>query len=461
MMLLMDFVHRPYIPGETISAIITAPGNAAIAAIRISGDKALEVADTIFSGNVLTFTSHTAHYGTICDTNNQPLDHVLLLVMKNPKSFTGEDTVEIFCHGGSIITRKIYERTLEAGARAAGPGEFSLKAVKNGKIDLSQAEAIQELICAQNELALSAAEKQLEGKLSLKIKEFQAELTEIAAILEAWVDFPEEGLEFASFEEIITRLKNISKRMQELNNTFYEGRIVSKGLSLCLIGTPNVGKSSLMNALLNSDRAIVTPTAGTTRDTLEESVLLNNLHFRLIDTAGIRSTEEEIEKEGIFRSKQAQKEADLTLLLLDASSELKKEDLQLISYVDPDKTLLVWNKIDLGTIQHNVDLPHQVHISAKQITGLQDLQNAIEKLVWRQKTPQKQELVITEQRHRQALSKAIEFTDEVLLGLQNGVSAEFVAADIRSALTELGSIIGTNVGEDILSSIFSKFCVGK
>ncbi len=457
----MDFVHRPYIPGDTISAIITAPGNAAVAAIRISGDKALEIADQIFSGSVLKYTSHTAHYGYITDQDGHLIDHVLILVMHNPKSFTGEDTVEIYCHGGSLITRQVYERTLEAGARAAGPGEFSLKAYKNGKIDLSQAEAIQELISAQNELALKSAEKQLEGKLSKKIRSFQEELTDVAAILEAWVDFPEEGLEFASFEEIASILKRVIQEMQNLSNTYHEGKIISQGLSLCLVGTPNVGKSSLMNVLLNQDRAIVTPIAGTTRDLIEESVLLGNLHFRLIDTAGIRSTPELIEKEGISRSKKAQAEADLTLLVLDASREIEEEDLSLIGSVDPEKTILIWNKIDLGSPEQTLDFANQVQVSAKEKTGLQDLTTIIESLVWRQKSPQKQEILVTEQRHKQALTNAIQACKAVLSGLEDKLSPEFVASDIRQSLNELGTILGTNVGEDILSSIFAKFCVGK
>jgi len=457
----MDFVHRPYIPGETISAIITAPGNAAVAAIRISGDKALSIADSIFSGSIQKYRSHTAHYGYILDKNESPIDHVLVLVMHNPKSFTGEDTVEIFCHGGSLITRQVYERTLEAGARAAGPGEFSLKAFKNGKLDLSQAEAIQELICAQNELALKTAENQLEGKLSQKIQSFQKDLTEIAAILEAWVDFPEEGLEFASFEEIADNLQRIIREMQALEHTYYEGKIIKDGLSLCLIGPPNVGKSSLMNALLKQNRAIVTPIAGTTRDLIEESMTLGNLHFRLIDTAGIRKTDEIIEQEGILRSKKAHQEADLTLLVLDASRELLEEDLHLIESLPKEKCILIWNKIDLQVVEQEVDFPHQVKISAKENLGLNSLQQKIEACIWKQKTPEKQEVLLTKHRHKQALTQTISACKAVLHGLQSDLSPEFIASDIRQALNELGTILGTNVTEDILSSIFAKFCVGK
>lgn len=457
----MDFVHRPYIPGETISAIITAPGNAAVAAIRISGDDALAIADKIFSGPVGAYKSHTAHYGYILDSEGKSLDHVLVLVMKNPQSFTGEDTVEIFCHGGSIITRKIYERTLEAGARAAGPGEFSLKAYKNGKVDLSQAEAIQSLIAAQNDLAMQAAEKQLDGVLSKKIAQFQLELTEIAAILEAWVDFPEEGLEFTSFEDMTSQLSTIIQNMQKLASTYHEGKILKEGLSLCLLGTPNVGKSSLMNAFLKQDRAIVTPIAGTTRDLIEESVLFKNMHFRLIDTAGIRTTSKSIEKEGIARTKKAQTEADLTLLVLDASREVEEEDLLLLSSVDPKKTVIVWNKIDLRLPTHNLDFPHQVQVSAMNQLGMEKLQAEIEALVWKQTSHQKNEIIVTHQRHKQALDQSIQYVKAVLDGLKQDLSPEFVAADIRSSLKELGTILGTNVSEDILSSIFSKFCVGK
>lgn len=442
---------------DPIAAIATPAGEGAIAIIRLSGKGALEIAESIFSRPISHLPSHTAHYGRILSKDGSTLDSVLLLIMKAPRSYTGEDSIEISCHGGSLIAKKVLARVIEAGARCAQPGEFSLRAFLNGKIDLAQAEAVQTLIAAKNELALSQAEKQLEGALSSSIRTFQKELTDIAAILEAWVDFPEEGLEFASMEEILATLTSICQKMEKLQATFHDGKMLHQGLRLCLLGAPNVGKSSLMNALLGKDRAIVTPIAGTTRDLLEEDLRLGSLHFKLIDTAGIRSTEEIVEQEGIRRSKQAHLEADVTLLLLDASRPLEQQDQLLLHTIDLQKSLIVWNKIDLGKPQH----PEGIPISAKEKLGLDLLKAAIEQLIWKKGPPSKEEVILSEMRHHQALTEAIVACRTVIQGLQSGISAEFTASDMRQALYSLGQIIGTNVTEDILSAIFSKFCLGK
>jgi tRNA modification GTPase len=454
----MHFVHKTYQPGETIAALATPAGEGAIAVIRISGLKTFPIAQEIFSGPVASYKTHTAHYGKILSRSGEMIDAVLLLVMKGPRSYTGEDTVEISCHGGSLVTRRVLERIFEAGARPAQPGEFSLRAFLNGKLDLSQAEAVQQLIASKSEIALENAGRQLSGDLSKKIGGFQKELTDVAAILEAWVDFPEEGLEFAAFDELIVRLRNIQTKMNHLAGTFHEGKMLHEGLSLCLLGTPNVGKSSLMNALLGKERAIVTEIAGTTRDILEEDLRLSGLHFRLIDTAGVRETTEVVEREGIRRTKQAMLEADLILLLLDASRPLEKEDLDLLHAAPHEKTIVVWNKTDLGAPQQNID---GVPISAKNGWGLDQLRAAIDRLIWRSGPPSKDEVAITKLRHKQALDGAIASLQLVIEGLEARVSAEFVASDIRNALNELGTILGTNVTEDILSSIFSQFCLGK
>ncbi len=439
---------------DTIAAIATAPGEGAIAIIRISGPEAFEVGERIFSRPIKDFKTHTAHYGNIVKADGALIDTVLLLVMKGPNSYTGEDSVEISCHGGQLVTRRVLERIFEAGARAAKPGEFSLRAYLNGKIDLTQAEAVQELIAAKSELALENAERQLQGALSERIATFQKELTDIAAILEAWVDFPEEGLEFAAMEDIVQTLDAICRRMEHLQATFHDGKALHEGHSLCLLGAPNVGKSSLMNALLGKDRAIVTEIAGTTRDVLEEDLRLGQLHFKLIDTAGIRDTDEIVEKEGIRRSQMAMKEADVILLLLDASRPL---DIELLDRVPRDKTVIVWNKTDLARPPR----ADGIAISALKKTGLEDLKAAIERLIWKKGAPSKEEVLITKMRHYQALANAIGSCQAVIDGLTKGISAEFVASDMRSALNELGAIIGTNVTEDILSAIFSKFCLGK
>jgi tRNA modification GTPase len=446
---------------NTIAALATAPGAGAIAVIRISGPETFFIAEKIFSGPIHSYKTHTAHYGQILTTTGHTLDSVLLLKMQGPKSYTGEDTIEISCHGGPLIVRQLLERIFEAGAKPAQPGEFSLQAFLNGKIDLAQAEAIQELIAAKSELSVQNAGKQLSGDLSKKIGTFQKQLTEIAAICEAWVDFPEEGLEFAAFDELTERLKAIQTNMITLANTFHEGKKIHEGLSLCLLGSPNVGKSSLMNALLGFDRAIVTHIAGTTRDLLEEDLQLSGLHFRLIDTAGIRETEEVIEQEGIRRSKHAMNDADLILLLLDASRPLDTGDLTLINTAPKQKTILVWNKIDIATPQTYIDWPHQANISAQKHIGLETLRQTIDTIIWEKGPPSKDEVAITKLRHKVALQNAIDSITIVIAGLESHTSAEFVASDMRYALNELATIIGTNVTEDILTSIFSQFCLGK
>jgi tRNA modification GTPase len=443
---------------DTIAALATAPGEGAIAVIRISGPNALSVAGQIFSRPIQDFKTHTAHYGHILKVDGSPIDSVLLLVMKGPNSYTGEDSIEISCHGGQLVTRRVLERIFQAGARPAQPGEFSLRAYLNGKLDLAQAEAVQELIAAKSELALENAEKQLEGALSHHIATFQKELTDIAAILEAWVDFPEEDLEFAATAEIVATLNTTCTRMEKLSATFHDGKALHEGLSLCLLGSPNVGKSSLMNALLGKERAIVTEIAGTTRDLLEEDLRLGQLHFKLIDTAGIRDTQEIVEKEGIRRSQKAMQEADLILLLLDASRPLDTQDQQLLDASPKEKTLVIWNKVDLAQPQADID---SICISAKEKTGLDELKKAIDAIIWKKGPPSKEEVLITKLRHFEALNRAISSIHTVISGLQSGISAEFVASDMRHALNELGTIIGTNVTEDILSAIFSKFCLGK
>lgn len=458
----MEFIHEPYIPGEAIAAIATPHGEGGVAIIRISGTQSLDIAAKVFSGPVQKYKSHTAHYGQILDESGKRVDDVLILPMLGKKSFTGEDTVEIHCHGGSLITRRVLEVVLQAGARAARPGEFSFRAFINGKMDLAQAEAVQTLICAKNEHALNAAENQLQGNLSKKISGFQDGLTQIAAILEAWVDFPEEDLEFASMDEVCDQLESVLSEMHKLLSTFHDGRIIHDGISLCLTGSPNVGKSSLMNALLDKDRAIVSHVPGTTRDILEDHLRLNGLNLRLMDTAGIRSSEEIVEIEGIRRSKEAVSQADLILLVLDVTQPVTQEDLWLMDQVPRNKTIVVLNKIDLP---HNgfpvLDFPHIVQISAKQRQGLDLLRSKIDKVIWEHGPPSHDEVLITNVRHKEALQGSIESCQAVVAGLRSGVSPEFLSMDMRQCLSELGKIIGVNITEDILSAIFSKFCIGK
>jgi tRNA modification GTPase len=454
----MEFIQQHYQPGETIAAIATPPGEGGVAIVRISGKEAFEVAERVFSRSVKSFRSHTAHYGQIRNAQDERVDDVLILPMRAPKSYTGEDTVEIFCHGGSLITRRVLEVVLAAGARAAMPGEFTFKAFVNGRMDLAQAEAVQELIGAKNERALDAAERQLEGSLSKKVLDYQERLTLIAAILEAWVDFPEEGLEFASMEEIVAKLSDIRNDIQKLLDTFHDGKILHDGLSLCLVGAPNVGKSSLMNALLDKERAIVSPIPGTTRDVVEDEMRLSGLNFRILDTAGIRETVEMIEQEGIRRSRRAMEQADLVLVVMEAQNGFWPY----LEEVPRHKAVLAWNKCDLP----HPNLPdhgfaHTAAVSALKRTGLTALKEEIEKVIWKKGPPSKEEIVVTNVRHKEALKEASYAITQTIEGLQKGVSPEFLTLDVRTSLQALGKILGTNVSEDILDSIFSTFCIGK
>jgi tRNA modification GTPase len=455
----MHFNHRPYQKGETIAAVATPPGEGGVAIVRISGVEAVSVAAKVYSGPIHIYQSHTVHFGRIVDAEGKTVDEVLCVVMRAPRSYTGEDTVEIHCHGGSLITRRVLEVILAAGARAALPGEFTFNAFMNGKLDLAQAEAVQSLIAAKNELALNAAETQLQGALSQKISSFQKELVDIAAILEAWVDFPEEGLEFASLEEVIGTLGVTREKMRVLSETFHEGRVLHEGLTLCLIGAPNVGKSSLMNALLGKERAIVTDIPGTTRDLLEAELRLSGLHFKLLDTAGIRETAEVIEQEGIRRSKQAMEAADVILLVLDAHRGIEAQDAELLQSAPNQKTILVWNKIDLPTL--HTPPSGAIPVSAKGGVGLEALRKEIDRIVWHKGPPAKDEVTITNIRHKQALDRALESLDTLIQGLKTDISPEFLSSDMRKTLSELATIIGSDITEDILTAIFSKFCVGK
>ena len=458
----MEFVHRSYQLTDTIAAIATPPGDGGVAIIRISGSEALSIAEKVFSGPIHSYKTHTAHYGKIIDDQGHVVDEVLILVMLAPKSYTGEDTVEIHCHGGMLITRHVLETVLQAGARAAQPGEFTFKAFINGKLDLAQAEAVQTLIGAKSDLALQMAEHQLQGKLSKLIRSFQQKLVDIAAILEAWVDFPEEDLEFATIDEVVAALNEILSQMQQLASTFSDGKLISHGITLCLAGAPNVGKSSLMNAILGKERAIVTNIPGTTRDLIEEELKWGQLNFRLIDTAGVRHTEEIIEQEGIRRSKEAMQQADLILLVLDAACGICPESAALIENAPKDKTILIWNKIDLpNAFPIPLDFYYNACVSAKENLGLEDLKSQIDHLIWHRGPPAKEEIVITNLRHHQALMQAIGALQTLIEGLKTGISPEFASSDMRKVLSELGTIIGTNITEDILSAIFSKFCIGK
>jgi len=445
---------------STIAAIATPSGEGGIAIVRISGPYAIPLCKKIFSKNVDQAESHTVHFGKIKGNRGEVIDDVLLLLMKGPKTFTGEDVVEIHCHGGALISKLVLQRVLQEGALLARPGEFSERAFLNGKMDLSQAEAIQSLISAKNEHALKAAQIQLQGGLRQKILSLKESLTGLAAIFEAWVDFPEEGLEFATTEEVIADLEKAHLEINLLLKSFHFGKFAKEGIKLALIGAPNVGKSSLMNALIGKNRAIVSPIAGTTRDTVDAELQIGGFHVVLTDTAGIRDVGEEIEQEGIKRSKEALQSADLILFLADGTKGWTEEEQAIAPLLPQNRTFLVWNKIDL---------PHQeapthfnsVKISAKENLGIETLKSAIESHLFSGHGPTEEGVVLTELRHEQALQQASTLLQEVILGLKSTISPEFLLFDLRSCLKALGTIIGSDITEDILSAIFSRFCIGK
>lgn len=459
----MEFVHTSYEKGRTIAAIATPSGEGGISIIRISGDDALLVANKVFSKDLSVVPSHTAHFGKIYNQKKEVLDQALALVMIAPNSFTGENTVELQCHGGSLITQAVLNAVYLAGAEPALPGEFSYKAFKSGKIDLTQAEAIQELISAKNETALKNAKRHLDGDLQEAILSLQKELVEVASIFEAWVDYPEEGLEFASLEEICDILKKLDSRMEILLSSYKEGKILKEGLRLCLIGAPNAGKSSLMNALSRKQRAIVTEIAGTTRDVIEEEIFLQNHNIILSDTAGIRETEECIEKEGIKRSYLVANDADLILYVIDSTKTSFAEEKKLLLQFSNEKLLLVFNKCDITSPSlEEFENFSKVCVSAKNKTGLDELKEAILSLAMKKsRNEETSSVLVTSERHFKALNQAKLYVNAALSGLTNDLSPELLCIDIKAALKELGTIIGFNITEDILSSIFSKFCVGK
>jgi len=439
---------------RTIAAIATPPGEGGLAVIRISGPQSLQIANIIFSGPVLSYKTHTAHLGKINNHKGELVDEVVLLVMKEGRSFTGDDTVEIQCHGGRLITQKVLQTILDAGALPAMPGEFAYKAFMNGRIDLTQAEAIQSLITSKNSLALGAASDQLQGSLRTKIQMFQDELVRLSAIIEAWVDYPEEGLEFISKEQFLSELENLENEMHSLLSTFDDGKKLCTELKLCLVGAPNVGKSSLLNALADFERAIVTDTPGTTRDVIEETVQFAGFTFKLIDTAGIRTTDDHIEREGIKRSHLAAEQADLILHVIDATNPNPLQSLP------KNKTVTVWNKIDLPH-QEPADFPGLIMISAKTLSGLTELKEAIKNILFENGPPEKGEIILTQKRHYEALKKSCTLLCKARNDLEENTSAEIISIDLKEALSSLSSIIGMDVTESILDSVFSNFCVGK
>jgi tRNA modification GTPase len=451
---------------DTIAAISSAPGEGAIAIVRLSGPQACAIADRLFDADVPLMVPRSAKVGWLRDLSGELLDQAVCLVFHGPHSFTGEDVVEFQTHGGYVAPRRILQALIAAGARAARPGEFSMRAVLHGKIDLAQAEAIQAMIGARNELAARAARQTLSGDLSRFLGEIQSKLFDCAGILEAWVDFPEEDLEFASFDEVASYLEHTVSQLRKLLATYKMGQRCVEGIRICLAGIPNAGKSSLLNRLIGSERAIVTDIPGTTRDLLESDWKVGGVHVKLVDTAGIRETAEIIEAEGIKRSRREMSEAEIVLLILDSSRPDHEDQLRLLEEAPAGKTLVVWNKQDLkmpscAPFSGPKGFLQQVFVSAKTSEGIEELVQRLENLVWQGAPPAVDELILTQQRHAQAIEVSLRAFEKVIQGLRSGVSAEYVALEMRSGLEALVSITGGQVTESVLSAIFSRFCLGK
>ena len=457
----VDFSHNLEHFSDTIVARATALGSAGVAIIRLSGPKALAIANHMMNKNLTEAENRKAYFTSFIDEQGLFIDEGIALMMKNPHSFTGEDVVELQCHGGPFIVEKIIATATHFGARIADPGEFTKRAFLNGKIDLTKAEAIGDMIAAKSEASHQAATKQLCGALETTITHLMDNLIDMAAHFEVAVDYPEEDLELESKANMERILKEKIESISALLATFESGQKAKTGTSVCLIGKPNVGKSSLMNALLKTNRCIVTPVPGTTRDFIEEDFFIQGTHFHLKDTAGIRTTDSIIEREGIKASLEAIDETDIILLVLDASTT---EELPSISKNLPkDKTILIWNKTDLQKplISCATDFPHTLHVSAKKGVGMSDIENCLLTLASSSEKQDKDALLLTNVRHKKLLEEAQTDLTRVLEGLGSGLSVELLAFDMKSALNHLSGIIGRNISEDILSSVFDNFCVGK
>lgn len=455
---------------DTIAAIATAMGNSGIGIVRISGDAAIEIADKIFRTKngklkIRDAATHTIHYGYVYD-QGEWIDEVLLMLMKGPKSFTAEDTVEIDCHGGMLVTRRVLEAALKAGARLAEPGEFTKRAFLNGRIDLTQAEAVMDVIHAKNEYALKSSVGQLRGSVSKKIKELRGKLIYEIAFIESALDDPEHISLDGYGEKLLERMKDMEGELKRLVQSSSNGRVISEGIKTVILGKPNAGKSSLMNVLVGEDRAIVTDIAGTTRDILEEHIYLQGISLNVIDTAGIRSTDDVVEKIGVERAMEAAKEADLIIYVVDASRGLDENDFRIMEFIKDKKAVVLLNKSDLEPIVSAEEIKEKsnhavIPISAKEETGIDRLEEEIKALFYEGKIDFNDQVLITNVRHAQALKEALDSVQMVEKSIEDGMPEDFFSIDLMNAYEKLGLIIGEAVEDDLVNEIFSKFCMGK
>lgn len=446
-------------PQEPICALATPSGVGAIGVIRVSGEGTFSVVNKLFRGKDLTkVDSHTVHFGTI-RSGNDIIDEVLITVFKTPTSFTKEDTVEISCHGSDYIIRQILKLLVQNGARLARPGEFTQRAFLNGQFDLVQAEAVADLIAADSAASHRTALNQLRGGFSKKLAFLREDLIHFASMVELELDFGEEDVEFANRDDLRALINNLQTTIAPLIDSFDYGNALKEGIPVAIIGAPNVGKSTLLNALLNEEKAIVTSIAGTTRDVIEDLLYLDGIKFRIIDTAGIRETVDVVESIGIERSKKAMNQADVVVLLFD-SPETYAEVEQLAEGLEEGKKVLwVRNKADLTSPNGGAGGEVEIPISAKTGTGIEDLKKALVAVAVAAKAAD--DTVVTNLRHYEHLVKTQQALSDVLNGLAIGITGDFLAQDIRLALHHLGEITGQIATDDLLANIFSKFCIGK
>lgn len=455
---------------DTIAAIATAMTSSGIGIVRISGEESLNIIDKIYksrNGNkkISKCDSHTINYGYICD-GDEIIDEVVVLLMRAPNTYTREDTIEIDCHGGVYVMKRILETVIKYGARPAEPGEFTKRAFLNGRIDLSQAESVIDIINSKNEFALKSSISQLKGSVLDKIREIREKILHEIAFIESALDDPEH-FSLDSYPQILEQfvdkeIKNIDSLLISSNN----GRILKEGINTVIVGKPNAGKSSLLNALVGVDRAIVTDIAGTTRDVLEEQINLNGITLNLVDTAGIRETEDIVEKIGVSKAKEYANTADLIIYVIDSSTDLDKSDYEIIELLKNKNSIILLNKSDLdvvideNTVSDLID-SKIISISAKENTGIDELENTIKDMFLNGEISFNDEVYITNVRHKNLLNESLISLKHVLDSIYNGMPEDFYSIDLMSAYESLGLIIGESVEDDLVEEIFSKFCMGK
>lgn len=457
---------------DTIAAIATGMTNSGIGIIRISGPDSVFIADKIFRAGkknikLENVESHTIHYGFIFDRENM-IDEVMVSVMRGPRSFTAEDTVEINCHGGILIMNRILELVVKNGARMAEPGEFTKRAFLNGRIDLSEAEAVMDVISSKNDLALKSSVLQLRGFVSDKIKKLREEIIYEIAFIESALDDPEHINLEGYPEKLGIKVDHLLKDVDKLISSSDNGKIIKEGINTVIVGKPNAGKSSLLNLMVGEDKAIVTDVAGTTRDILEENISLHGISLNIVDTAGIRSTDDIVEKIGVDKAKKIASEADLIIYVVDSSVDFDENDFEIIDMIQNKKCIVLLNKSDLKQKITEKDLQDKLNrdtiiikTSTKENTGIDEFEDTVKKMFFKGDINLNDELIITNMRHKEKLIDAYESLKQVKKSLEDRMPEDFYSIDLMSAYSSLGAIIGEEVEDDLVNEIFSKFCMGK